>query len=133
MNVADILPEERLLIRLLMLNNSVSFMDTILHPAPEASETWRRFYTVYSAHDVHAGDKLHPERTYEQISNMEEAERTLWSMRTFKSIHIDSSAHNAYATLDNGLDQPDIMISLLGWSRWGMMLLNDNSTLALVG
>ena len=86
---------------------------------------------------------------------MEEAEKSLWISRKCKELVVDTSAaaappaplasccvskassvlggHIAYAKLDNGLDQPDVMISLLAWSRWGLMLSADSSTLAIVG
>ena len=44
-DVADIKPQDRLLMRLLMLNSSISSIDTILYPPPDSNETWRRSLT----------------------------------------------------------------------------------------
>lgn len=72
--------EERLLIRLAMLNASVSFSDTILHPAKESAETWRRFYCVYHSRDVTGTETLRAQTPYMTVDDMEEAQRVLWTL-----------------------------------------------------
>lgn len=103
-----------------------------MHPAHDATETWRRFYTIFSAHDVHAADDLHATLPFDAVEQMDDAERILWRERTPKRLVVDSTGHMAYAMLENGLDQPDVLVSVLGWSGWGRLLAPNNSTLAFV-
>ena len=85
-----------------------------------------------ASNQVHAADDLHAAAPFDAVGQMDEAERVLWAARQPKRVVVDASGHTAYAMLDNGLDQADILLSVLAWARWGRVLVATNSTLAFV-
>ena len=153
---SDIDPVDRLFVRIMLLAESTSAIDTILKSvdasfyARRASISaagrvrlngkrgggdarWRRVYAIFAPYDARDGDELVPKTPVKSINRLERSVASLWKTRKLREIAIDATSHVAYASLENKFHDPDILIGVLSWATWGKVLCIDHPTFRMAG
>lgn len=156
---SDIDPVDRLFVRILLLSESYSAIDTILKhvdpgiyariasqnggkadlkilntsPSATPQSNWRRVYAIFAPYDARDGDELVPKMPVKSVNRLERSVAQLWKTRSLRCIHIDDTSHIAYASLENKFHDPDIMVGCLMYHAWGKVLCIDHPTFRMAG